>query len=194
MNRQIPRSATFASVIAIAACAVLAVASLSERVGAKTPEVRIDPLSDLSFGRFMVFGSGTRTVSASGAVSDSSIVALEGGASPGPARFTISYDRGNQSRHTLNIELEVVMSAAPQVRQGGVDARLSAFETNLPGALRINPGQAIRISMPNCRTRICSRSFQVGGRLDVTRRFGGANLLIPIPLDATVISVERQRR
>lgn len=159
---------------------------------AKEPEVRIDATSDLQFGTFMVFGSGARTVSANGTVSDNGVVALEGSV-PAPARFTITYDRGNESNQTLNIVLELVISAPPLVRQGGVEARLSGYETDLPGALRIDAGRAIRLTLANCRTRICTRTFQVGGRLDVTRHFGGAALVVPIPVDVTVISAERAR-
>lgn len=158
---------------------------------AATAEVRIVPDSELSFGTFMVFGSGSRTVSANGAVSDVSIVAMDG-STPSPARFTVLYDRGNNSRQAIDVELELVMSSPAPVRVGGVEGELSAFETDLPQALRIRPGQAIRISLPNCRTRVCSQSFQLGARLDVTRQYGGASIVIPIPFDVTVISDDRQ--
>lgn len=154
--------------------------------------MRVIPNSELHFGSFMVFGSGSRTVTASGTVSDSSIVALEGDP-PAPARFTVLYDRGNNSRHSMDIELELVMSPTAPVRIGGVSGELSAFETDLPQALRISPGQAIRISMTNCRTRICSRSFRLGATLNVSRTHGGASLVVPIPFDVAVISVDRQR-
>ena len=174
--------------------AVLAAAALlvSQPVSADVPRVRISPDSELRFGSFMVFGSGARTVSATGLVSDQAIVPIEG-STTGPARFTISYDRGNESKQSLDIEIELVISNPGPVRAGGVDARLSAFETDLPGALRVTPGQAIRLSIRNCSTRVCSRSFQVGARLDVARQFGGADLSVPIPLDATIISAERVR-
>ncbi len=158
---------------------------------AADPEARIIPDSELNFGTFMVFGSGSRTINANGAVSDISIVSLEGN-SPAPGRFTVLYDRGNNSRHTLDVELELVMSPVSPVRIDGVRGRLSAFETDLPQALRIAPGQAIRISLPNCRTKICSKSFRLGARLDVSRDYGGANLVVPVPFDVTVVSVNRE--
>lgn len=154
-------------------------------------EVRIVAESDLDFGVFMVFGPGSRTVSAQGAVTDSAIVPLEG-RTPAPARFAIHYDRGNNDRKAIDIELELVMTAPPPVRVGGVTGSLSSFETNLPAATRIQPGQAVRISIRACRTRVCSQRFQVGGRLDVSRQFGGAHLAIPLPFDVQVISVDRQ--
>ncbi len=178
-----------------AALIIGAAATLATAAGpaqAKEPEVRLSADSDLHFGTFMVFGQGARTVSASGAVTDVGIVALEARA-PAPARFTISYDRGNESNHVLDLVFELVMSAPPPVRLGGVEARLYGYETDLPGALRIDPGRAVRVTIPGCRTRICTRSFQVGARLDVTRQFGGAQIVVPIPMDITVISAERQR-
>jgi Domain of unknown function (DUF4402) len=165
--------------------------SLAPAIG-KTPEITITPDRALQFGTFMAFGSGSRTVSVSGAVVDQALVALEG-ALPAPARFTLAYDRGNGNNHVLDIEIELVFSQPPRVRVGGVEGTVSGFQTDLPGAAQINPGQAIRVYMRNCRSRVCTRSFQVGGRLDVTRLSGGADLAIPLPVDATVISVERQR-
>lgn len=179
--------------LATALVAALATLIAGSPAQAATAEVRITPDSDLDFGSFMVFGSGARTISPAGTVTDTSIASLEGRL-PSPARFTITYDRGNESRHVLDIELEVVMSAAPRVRIDGVEASLSAFRTDLPGAPAIAPGQVIRLTLPNCRSRICSRSFQLGARLDVTRSYGGAQVLIPIPMDVTVISAERQSR
>jgi hypothetical protein len=159
---------------------------------AAVPAVTLTADSDLHFGTFMVFGTGSRTVSASGAVTDRGVVPIEARA-PAPARFTISYDRGNENKHVLDLEFELVMSPPPPVRQGGVEARLHGYETDLPGAARIDPGRAVRVTIPGCRTRVCTRSFQVGARLDVTRQFGGAEIVVPIPMDVTVISAERQR-
>lgn len=159
---------------------------------ADQPEVRISADSQLQFGTFMVFGAGSRTVSATGAVSDRSLVALEGTLAA-PASFTVSYDRGNQNKHVLDIELELVLSPVSQFREKGVAASLSAFETTLPGALQIMPGRAFRVSLPNCRTRVCSRSFTVGARMDVSRDYGGADVVVPLLIDAAVISADRVR-
>jgi len=159
-------------------------------VVAKPQEVRVRSQSPLSFGTFMVFGNGSRSVSATGAVADSAIVTLDGG-QPRPARFTIEYDRGNESKQVLDVTIEIVMSAPSSVRSGGVDARLSAFETDLPGYPRVASGQALTVRLTDCRARVCSRTFSVGGRLDITRLFGGAKVEIPIIVDARV--VERTR-
>lgn len=157
---------------------------------AKPQEVRVRSQSQLSFGTFMVFGTGSRVVSASGAVADSAIVTLDG-SQPRPARFTIEYDRGNESKHMLEITIELVMSAPSSVRFGGVNARLSAFETDLPGHLRVASGETMIIRLTNCRARVCSKTFAVGGRLDVTRNFGGAKVDIPINVDARIIASDR---
>lgn len=157
---------------------------------AKPQEVRIRNEGALHFGTFMVFGQGSRTVSASGVVTDTSIVQLDGSL-PRPARFTIEYDRGNESKQVLDITLEVVISAPSFVRSGGIDARLSAFQTDLPGHSRITAGETMIVRLTNCRSRLCSTTFSVGGRLDVTRNFGGARVDIPINVDARIVSRDR---
>lgn len=175
------------SLIAVAAVALLS----SPAIEAKTPEVRVQPEGELAFGTFMVFGSGARTVGSSGLVSDFSIVPLEGTRAR-PARFTIEYDRGNESKHVLDVTLQLTFFAPDMHRQGGVEARLSAFETDLPGHSSISPGELIELQFDNCRTRICSKTFHVGARLDVNRQFGGANLVIPIDFNARVVTAERR--
>lgn len=184
--------AQFARRVLVASAVALGL-GIAGPASAKEPEVHVIPQSELRFGTFMVFGTGSRTVTALGNVTDVSLVALEGDP-VGPARFTISYDRGNESKHVLDIELELVISQPPRVRQGGVDAQLSALESDLPGSQRVSPGRPIRVFLANCRERVCSISFNVGGRLEVSRQFGGASLSIPIPVDVTVISANSQRR
>lgn len=171
--------------------ASLALASLTaDPAQAKPQEVRVRSQGDLYFGTFMVFGTGTRRVSANGAVVDTAIVSLEGG-QPRPARFTIEYDRGNESKQSLEITLELVLSAPGNVQFGGVAARLGAFETDLPGHPRVAAGDVIAIRLTDCRTRVCRQSFSVGGQLDVTRNFGGARVNIPITIDARIVARDR---
>lgn len=167
--------------------------SSSIPVMAKPAEVRISVERELAFGTFMIFGSGRRTIGANGIVTDESIVALEG-TIPSPAQFTVTYDRGNENNHVLDVEIEVFVSTTPMVRIGGVEGRLSNYQTDLPGFGRVSSGQPLRILLPNCRTRTCSRTFRLGATLDVSRTFGGADLVIPIPIDAILISDDRQRR
>ena len=110
-------------------------------------------------------------------------------ATPRPARFTIRYDRGNASRRRLNLRIQLVLSAAPVVTQGGIVARLTSYTTDLPRAGVVQAGRVIEVDIPNCVQRVCSTSFAVGARLDIRRNFGGGNIEIPIPVDAVLISV-----
>lgn len=141
----------------------------------------------LRFGTFAVPSSGFREVSPSGSVTSSGVFALSNGGT-GPARFTVQYDRGNNSRRRLDIVIDLTFSTPPAFAQGGLNARLSRYQTDLPGYGLIAPGQTVRIAMPNCLQRVCSRSFNLGGRLDIDRSFGGGLVEIPIPVDAVIIS------
>lgn len=141
----------------------------------------------LRFGTFAVPSSGFREVSASGAVTSSGIFALDAGGT-GPARFTIQYDRGNNSKRRLDLVIDLVFSTPPAFAQGGLTARLSRYQTDIPGYGVIAPGQTVRIDLTNCLQRVCSRSFNLGGRLDVDHTFGGGNVEIPIPVYAVVVS------
>lgn len=157
---------------------------------AQTAELRIRQDSELSFGTFMVFGNGARSVSPSGNVTDQAVVALDG-TRPRPARFTIIYDRGEPGAEAIDVTLEVVISAPDRVRQRELDARISALETDIAGYQSVASGEAIMFQIDNCRTRLCSRSFNLGARLDVTRHHGGAAITIPIDLDARMVSAEQ---
>lgn len=168
--------------------ALLATAAVHTPAAADPREISVVPESELRFGSFAVMGAGARSVAANGTVTDSFILPTQAG-DTGPARFTVSYDRGNASRRSLDIEVELVLAPIGPVTQGGVTAQIGAFESTLPNHPTIVPGQAIRISMPNCVTRVCARSFAIGGRIDVTRNFGGADLSIPLVFDATVVSL-----
>ena len=184
------RCGPLAKPLLFAACLAASLALPVSGVGAKPPEVRVQTEADLRFGSFMVFGSGARSVSVAGAVTDQAIVAVEG-TTPGPGRFTIQYDRGNESRQPLDVTLELTFVAPALYRQAGVEARLSAFETDLPGYARVAPGETMQVRFSNCRTRVCSRSFNLGARLDTSRQYGGADLVIPIDFDARIVSAER---
>lgn len=155
---------------------------------AARPQLNIIPERELRFGSFAVPSAGYRQVSPTGTVISSGIFSVSTG-DTGPARFTVMYDRGNNGRRNLNLRIQLVFSPPPTVQVGGVTAQLSAYRSDLPNAPQISPGQVVEILMPNCRTRTCSTTFHLGGRLDVTRTFGGAQVAIPIPVDATLISV-----
>lgn len=152
-------------------------------------QIQITPQSDLRFGSFAVMDRGYRIVGPSGNVQSVGIFSINNG-DTGPARFTISYDRGNNGRRLLNLRIQLVLSSAPVVLQGGVEARLTAYQTDLPGYSTVTAGQIIEINIPNCVQRVCQTSFNLGGRLDVDRNFGGAQVSIPIPADVVLISVK----
>lgn len=156
--------------------------------GADAPLLRILPESELRFGRFAVPTRGSIVVSPTGAVTRNGIISVSPG-DTSPARFTLRYDRGNNGSKVLQLRIRLVFSAPGGVTQGGVTASLSALQSDLPNYPTIAPNQILEVVIPNCRQRICERRFTVGGRLDVDRRFGGASVAIPIPVNAFLVSV-----
>lgn len=155
---------------------------------ANKPELQIITNADLRFGAFAVPTRGFREISPSGSIISAGIFALNDSGT-GPARFTVQYDRGNNGRRRLDLVIELVLSAPSTFTNGGLTAQLSRYQTDLPGYSFVQPGQVIRIEMPNCTQRVCSTSFNLGGRLDVERSFGGGPVVIPIPADAVLVSV-----
>lgn len=143
----------------------------------------------LDFGKMVVVDNGSRRISPGGVVTDSGVLSAPGNTTR-PAQFTVAYDRGNESRRPLDVTVEVVLSAPGTVASGGVSGKLSAFETDLPEYGSVAPGQVVRVALQGCVQRVCSRSFRVGARIDLARRYGGGTLAMPLPIDATVISVE----
>ena len=178
-----------ASLTAILAVPVLLAVGQPMPACAKVPTLSISSDSDLRFGSFIVTGSGSRTVTAAGMVTDVAIIPA-GQGDTGPARFTVSYDRGNENKHILNLVIEVVLSSVPRVVHGGVSAQLGQFVSDIPGGANVQPGSPIVITIPNCTTRVCSRTFALGGRLDLVSQFGGATFQIPLPIDARLRSVD----
>ncbi len=156
---------------------------------AAVPTLTVTADAALRFGAFVVPSSGSRTVSASGAVINDAIFPVAS-APVGPSQFTVAYDRGNQNPKAIRVTFQMVLSSVPAVTQTGVSGRLSAFDSDLPGAALLVPGRIVTYTIANCTTRICAKSFRVGARLDVTRRSGGANLTIALPVIATLVSVE----
>lgn len=156
---------------------------------AAPPQLTIVPQSDLRFGSFAVMGSGYRIVSPSGAVQDSGIFSTTTG-DTGPAQFIVAYDRANNSKRALNLQIQLTFLPPQTVQVGGVTANLSAYQSDIPGASQIVPGQIVEINIPNCAARVCQTTFRMGGRLDVDRTSGGASVAIPIPVDALLVSVK----
>lgn len=156
--------------------------------GADSPLLRILPESELRFGRFAVPTRGSIVVSPTGAVTRNGVISVSPG-DTSPARFTVRYDRGNNGNKVLQLRIRLVFAAPGGITQGGVTASLSALQSDLPNYPTIAPNQIVEITIPNCRQRVCERRFTIGGRLEVDRRFGGAGVSIPIPVNAFLVSV-----
>lgn len=172
----------------LAVFSFVAMLALSSPTYADVPSAYVFPEGDLDFGVMAVFGSGTRTITPSGSVTESGIVSASGDF-PAPARFSVGYDRGNEGNKSINVIFLVTFGAVPPVTQGGVTGIVSNLTSDLPGALTITAGQTVQVSINNCRTRQCGVTFNVGGRIDVTSLYGGADLSTPVPVSVTVVSV-----
>ena len=170
---------------AFALIAVCAAAAAPARAAPAAVIVSADQA--LRFGSFFTDSSGSRTVSASGSISGTSIVPVTG-AAPGPAQFTITYDRGNNANTAYSLLIAVLLPSAPSQVSGGVTGSLSRFDTDLPGLGTLVPGQTAQVTLIGCARRTCIRSFRVGGTLQVTRSSGGAQLAVPLPIVVSVLA------
>lgn len=153
---------------------------------ARADNVVLSADQPLRFGTMVVPGSGSRTISASGGVTDSNLFAVSG--PTGPAQFTLSVDRGGSS-NVVSVVVQIVLPSVPSVTQAGVTGTLSALATDLPGLPLLVPGQFASFTISNCATRICTLTFHVGGRIDIVRSSGGAALTFALPVTATVLAV-----
>lgn len=163
--------------------------SASSPALADTPSVYASADTNLRFGRMVVFGSGTRTVTPAGGVTDTGGILSASGDSPGPSQISVGYDRGNEGNKVLRVVLLITFGAVPPVSQGGVTATVTNLTSDLPGALTITAGQTVQVTINNCRVRRCGTTFNIGGRLNVTRMYGGASISTPVPVSVTVVSV-----
>ncbi len=182
--RQRAAASLRACVLAAAATGVLCMATPAT---AKRAELRVEAQAELRFGSFAVFDQGYRSVGPNGSVQESGIFSVARG-DTGPARFTVSYDRGNNGRKELDLEIELVFATPAPFLDTGLKAQLGQYRTDLPGHASVSPGQVVTLRMPGCRQRVCSTTFNVGGRLDVSRSTGGGPVVINIPVDAVLIS------
>ena len=154
---------------------------------AAAPSVTLTADQALRFGSFFTDTAGTRTVSSTGSVTGSAIIPVTG-TSPGPAQFTLTYDRGNNANVNYSLLISVLVPGAASQVSGGVTGRIASFDTDLPGVSVLLPGQTTQVTLIGCQRRICTRSFRVGGTLQITRTTGGASLAIPLPLVVTVLA------
>lgn len=154
---------------------------------AAAPSVTLTADQSLRFGSFFTDTTGSRAVSATGSVTGSAIVPLTG-APPGPAQFTLTYDRGNNAAVNYSLVISVLVPGTASQVNGGVTGTITRFDTDLPGIGALLPGQSAQVTLVGCQRRICSRTFRVGGTLQVARTSGGAQLAIPLPIVVTVIA------
>ncbi len=170
-----------------AAVAGVGLASSAAPALAATPSVTVSADQALRFGSFFTDTTGTRTVSATGSVTGSAIIPLTGTA-PGPAQFTFTYDRGNNANVAYSLLVAVLVPSTARQVSGGVTGTIARFDTDLPGVGSLLPGQTTQFTLTGCQRRICSRTFRVGGTLQVARTSGGADLAIPLPIVVTVLA------
>lgn len=178
------------------AFAILGLAALcAGPARAATPSVTITADQPLRFGTLLVPFSGTRTVGADGSISDSGLMGLAGNPT-GPAQFTVTYDRGNNSFHShgrgggdITIVVQVIFAGYQTVRSGGVTGQLSGLTSDLQGNGNQLTGSVATVTIANCVARTCSQTFHVGATLNVNRASGGAQLVFPLPASAAVIQV-----
>lgn len=174
--------------VALFAAALIAAGVLAASpASAAAPTIAVSADQSLRFGSFFTDTAGNRTVSASGIVSGTAIVPVTG-ASPGPAQFTITYDRGNNANTAYSLLVSVLLPSAPSQISGGVTGTLTRFDTDLPGVSVLVPGQSVQATLVGCNRRTCVRTFRVGGTLQITRTIGGAQLVIPLPVVVSVLA------
>lgn len=170
------------------ACAVCGALGGGVPAWADLPSVSVSEETDLRFGSFAVFTGGWRAVGATGSQSSGGIMPVPG-EPVGPAQFTVRYDRGTESSRPITVVLQLLLMPQSYVTKNGVTGQLSAFTTDLPGALPLVPGTAALVTLPSCTTRLCTLTFHVGARLDVTRSAGAAQKIsFNLPISAFVIS------
>lgn len=155
----------------------------------KVPSVTVSADQPLRFGTLLIPFSGSRSISPYGSVTDVGLYAV-GNDPVGPAQFTVTYDRGNESRRVLEITLQIFLSPNQFVRVGGVEGLVSDMASDIPGSGDFRTGGQARLTIRNCRERRCSLSFRVGGKIAVSRSSGGASLVLPLSATATVLSVD----
>ena len=154
------------------------------------PDLVVRAERDLRFGTMVVSDSASRTVHAAGDIVDGTMMPI-GMGSAGPAQFTISYDRGKDDSHPIDIVLSIQLASLPPKALNGVVGTLSGFDTDLEGVDRLEPGHPASYTISQCTTRVCEVTFHVGARLDVTSGGSGGPLSISPPVTAVLMAVRR---
>lgn len=141
----------------------------------------------LRFGTIVTGGSGSRTVSAAGAITDAGVFPV-GAQSAGPAQFTLTYNRAPGDLRFLLLTFQITLLSVPNVSANGVQGSLGGFTSDIPGAATIQPGQTVNYVLPLCLQASCSVTFHVGATLNVVQANSGANLSFVLPVVTTVTS------
>lgn len=150
-------------------------------------DLALTEVSPIRFGSMIVLETGRRTVTPAGSVMDEAVLSAPG-AVPGPAQFTISYDRGNNGRQQLDLDLLVLLPGELRMESGTLSAKLQSIRADIP----TSPGaRQFVLRIAGCVTRVCSTSFRLGGTLEVTRSAGGGNLAIPVPVTVVLTNLAR---
>lgn len=173
---------------AVVALAGIGAASLPIEAAAKPPTIQITEQRNLRFGRIAVPQYGERIVGTDGSIRDTGVLSA-GSADTGPASFLVTYDRGNESKKVLTIEVQLGISSG-EFATGGVQARLRNLTSDIPGYAMITEGQPVTIRLPNCQARTCRAEFAIGATLQVTNTSGGAEVVIPTYLDVAVVRID----
>lgn len=142
----------------------------------------------LRFGSFVVPGTGSRTVTAAGQVTNTNVFPVSG-AVTGPAQFTLTYDRGTNATGQILVTVLLTLAQPGSFSQSGLKATVSSFDTDLQGIPLLTPGQSLLFAMPPCASPVCTQVFHVGGRIDVTQPGNGGAVTVPLTIGATLIAV-----
>ena len=165
-------------------------AAMAAAAAQPQPDLVVREERDLRFGTMVVADMASRTVHAEGDIVDGTMMPI-GMTGAGPAQFTISYDRGEDDTQPIDVVLAIQLASLPPTALHGVVGALSAFDTDLQGVDRLDPGHPARYTISQCTTRVCEVTFHVGARLDVTSGGSGGALSISPPLTAIVMAVRR---
>lgn len=174
---------------ALGTVALCFLANAATSVTAKPPLIQISERTELRFGKFAVPQAGERTVATDGSISDTGLLSV-GPTDTGPATFVITYDRGNQSKKRIDIELLLTVQSGT-FSNGRITANLKNFTSDIPGSPNLVAGQPVSLTLPNCQTRICSTSFKIGATMAIINSSGGGQVTIPTYLDVLVDEVAR---
>jgi hypothetical protein len=152
-----------------------------------TSSINITQSQTLRFGTFAVLGKGSKTVGAQGNVSETGLVTL-GKINEGPAEFTLTWQRGNNLLVPTTVVVQVSYATSPAVVVSGINAQITAYESDLGGLRSVTPGGTQTYTFLACIRPSCSVTFRVGGRLDVSAGNDGAQLSFAVPVTARIVA------